>query len=64
MRSRVRTLAANDPDRITLVLRSGVRVNWGSSADSPLKAQIVEALLKRKPSATIDVASPHNPAVR
>jgi cell division protein FtsQ len=64
LRSKVRTLSAGDRDRITLVLKSGVRVNWGSSADSPLKAQIVEALLKRKPAATIDVSSPHTPAAR
>ena len=43
------------------MLKSGVRVNWGSSADSPLKADIVIALLKRKPTASIDVSSPHNP---
>ena len=44
---------------------SGVTVNWGSAADSPLKAQIVTALLKDgKPRATIDVSSPNNPAVR
>ena len=55
-------LTASDPDRITLVLKSGVRVNWGNSADSPLKAQIVQALLKRKPAAAIDVSSPHTPA--
>ena len=64
LRSRIRSLSAGDPDRITLVLTSGVRVNWGNSADSVLKAQIVEALLKRKPSATIDVSSPHTPAIR
>ena len=64
LRSKVRTLAADDPDRITLVLKSGIKVNWGSAADSPLKAQIVEALLKRKPAATIDVSSPHTPAAR
>ena len=46
------------------MLKSGIKVNWGSAADSPLKAQIVEALLKREPAATIDVSSPHTPAAR
>jgi cell division protein FtsQ len=61
---RVRLLTATGQERITLQLRSGITVNWGSAADSPLKAQIVTALLKDKPSKTIDVSSPNNPAVR
>jgi cell division protein FtsQ len=64
LRKKTSNLAATDPDRITLVLKSGVRVNWGNSTDSPLKADIVIALLKRKPTASIDVSSPHNPAAR
>ena len=64
LRKKASNLAATDPDRITLVLKSGVRVNWGNSTDSPLKADIVIALLKRKPTASIDVSSPHNPAAR
>ena len=61
----VALLTAIGPERISLKLRSGVTVNWGSAADSPLKAQIVTALLKDgKPRATIDVSSPNNPAVR
>ena len=61
----VRLLTAAGGDRISLRLRSGVTVNWGNAADSPLKAQIVTALLKDDESrATIDVSSPNNPAVR
>jgi cell division protein FtsQ len=61
----VRLLTAAGRERISLRLRSGVTVNWGSAADSPLKAQIVTALLEEdKPRATIDVSSPNNPAVR
>lgn len=61
----VTLLTATGLDRITLELRSGVTVNWGGAADSPLKAQIVTALLKDdKKRATIDVSSPNNPAVR
>jgi len=64
LRNKVSSLAAFDPDRISVVLKSGVTVNWGNSSDSPLKADIVLALLKRKPAASIDVSSPHNPAAR
>ena len=60
----VRLLTAASRDHISLELRSGVTVNWGSAADSPLKAQIVTALLQGKPRATIDVSSPNNPATR
>jgi cell division protein FtsQ len=62
---KVRLLTATSRARIGLELRSGVTVNWGSAADSPLKAQIVTVLLKdEKPRDTIDVSSPNNPAVR
>jgi cell division protein FtsQ len=61
---RVRLLTATGHERITLQLRSGITVNWGSAADSPLKAQIVTALLKDEPAKSIDVSSPNNPAIR
>jgi cell division protein FtsQ len=57
-------MTAGNRDSITLVLESGKTVTWGSSADSELKAQVVMALLKRKTESSIDVSSPHNPAVR
>ena len=60
----VSMLAATDADRISLELKSGVTVHWGSAADSPLKAEIVAALLKSTKAASIDVSSPHNPAAR
>ena len=60
----VSLLTATGRERIRLRLRSGVTVNWGSAADSPLKAAIVTALLEDEPRATIDVSSPNNPAVR
>jgi cell division protein FtsQ len=64
LRRQVRLLTAASRDHITLGLRSGVTVNWGSAADSPLKVQIVTALLKGEPRASIDVSSPNNPATR
>lgn len=64
LRSMVDRMTAGNRDSITLVLESGKTVTWGSSADSELKAQVVMALLKKKPKSSIDVSSPHNPAVR
>ena len=58
------SLRATDSGNIGLTLESGLRIAWGSPADSKLKAQIVTALLKQKPRASIDVTSPHNPAIR
>lgn len=65
LRGRVDRITATSGDHIVLVLqKSGPNVTWGSSADSELKAEVVTALLKRKPRSSIDVSSPHNPAVR
>ena len=61
---KVKLITASSRDSITLLLGSGRTVAWGSSADSELKAQVVMALLKRKPQSSIDVSSPHNPATR
>jgi cell division protein FtsQ len=63
LRGKVGLITASSPDSIVLILGSGRKVIWGSSADSELKAEVVWALLKRKPSSSIDVSSPHNPAV-
>ncbi len=60
---KVTALAATNTEQISLRLKSGVTVNWGNAVDSPLKADIVAALLKKnRRSAAIDVSSPHNPA--
>jgi cell division protein FtsQ len=61
---RVSVLAASNSEQISVKLTSGVTVNWGSAADSPLKVEIVTGLLKTRRPATIDVSSPHNPATR
>jgi cell division protein FtsQ len=60
----VSVVAASDAERISLKLKSGVAVNWGSATDSALKAEIVTALLKAERADSIDVSSPHNPAAR
>jgi cell division protein FtsQ len=63
LRGMVDRITASNRDSIVLVLESGRTVTWGSSSDSGLKAQVATALLKRKPKSSIDVSSPHNPAV-
>ncbi len=60
----VTSIKAIDANSITLTLKSGVVVTWGTSADSELKGKIVVALLKQKPRYSIDVTSPRNPAIR
>jgi cell division protein FtsQ len=64
LRRKVDRIRANGRDSIVLTLQSGPKVTWGSATDSELKAQVAGALLKRKPKSSIDVSSPHNPAVR
>jgi cell division protein FtsQ len=64
LRGKVSLITADSRDSIVLMLTSGRTVTWGSSGDSELKAQVVTALLKKKPRSYIDVSSPHNPAVR
>ena len=64
LNGKVKLITASSPDSIALLLGSGRIVTWGSSADSELKAKVVTALLKRKPTSSIDVSSPHNPALR
>jgi cell division protein FtsQ len=64
LHGKVDQIMAGNRDSIALLLKSGLMVTWGSSSDSALKAQVVTVLLKRKPKSSIDVSSPHNPAVR
>jgi cell division protein FtsQ len=64
LRGKVDRITAGNRDSIVLILESGRTVTWGSSSDSELKAQVVTALLKRKPKSSMDVSSPHNPAVQ
>ena len=63
-RGKVARITAVGRDNIVLHLKAGPKVSWGDSGDSELKAQVMAALIKRKPKSSIDVSSPHNPAVR
>lgn len=63
LRSRVASVDTVTMDSITLRLHNGDVVFWGSSAESPLKAQVLAALLKRD-AVRYDVSSPQSPALR
>jgi cell division protein FtsQ len=51
-------------DQITLVLRDGREVAWGSAEQSALKAEVIGPLLTAAPRASVyDVSVPSNPTV-
>lgn len=61
---KVTWIKASTGDDITLTMTNGIEVRWGGSGDSSLKAELVPVLLKKKPKTTVDVSSPHDPALR
>lgn len=63
LRAKVKLVKAVTADGIRLTLADGDTVVWGSAEQSPLKAQVTAALLKRQ-GTTYDVSAPHSPAVR
>jgi cell division protein FtsQ len=63
LRRIVRRIGASTPDRVELRLAGGARVDWGSGAETPRKAEVLLALLPQKAS-LYDVRSPQTPAVR
>ena len=63
LRRIVRRIGATTPDRVELRLAGGARVDWGSGAETPRKAEVLLALLPQKAS-LYDVRSPDTPAVR
>jgi cell division protein FtsQ len=63
IRHRVRSVQALDADAITLLMRNGRVVHWGSAADTARKAQLLVPLLRR-PSAVIDLSDPTQPFTR
>jgi cell division protein FtsQ len=61
--AKLATIGANDPQSITLVLRDGRIVTWGSADRSAAKAKLLTALLTR-PGTRIDVSNPDVVVVR
>lgn len=60
---KVSTIEAKSRDSITLRLRGGARVFWGSAEQSELKSQVIDVLLKQDGS-VYDVSAPAYPTRR
>ncbi|GEK80793.1 FtsQ-type POTRA domain-containing protein [Agrococcus baldri] len=61
------TIAASTPSDIRLSLASGQTVQWGGAEQSPLKADVVAALMATQDpaaAAVLDVRAPEHPVVR
>jgi len=63
LRAEVATAGGTTRDSVVLELRSGARVVWGGADSTPLKAEVLVALLQR-PAAVYDVSSPKAPVTR
>lgn len=59
--AKVRRVNVESIDRITLVLRNGRTVLWGSGESSEDKARVLAALLKAQKAKTYDVSVPGQP---
>lgn len=61
------TISAPTPSDIQLTLTTGQRVQWGGAEQSPLKADVVAALMATQDpaaAAVLDVRAPEHPVVR
>jgi cell division protein FtsQ len=61
VRVQVATIDASDAEGVTLTLRNGDTVEWGSTTDGRRKSQVL-ALLVKHPAATYNVSVPDAPA--
>jgi cell division protein FtsQ len=59
----VQSIDGLNPSRITLVLSRHRLVQWGSSAQTALKARLLPALLRR-PVGYVDLTDPDQPVTR
>lgn len=62
--SKVDHVQVDTVDQISLVLRDGRTVAWGSSADSDLKAEVLAQLLLARKAQSYDVSVPGQPTTR
>ncbi|ROS28219.1 cell division protein FtsQ/DivIB [Cellulomonas sp. PhB150] len=63
----VRSVAARTQDTVTMTLRDGVRVDWGSAARTPLKISVLSTILGSKEGKdvkVVDVSAPQLPVTR
>jgi cell division protein FtsQ len=63
LRERITSIQAFDQNAITLLLKDGRVVGWGSPARSADKARVLSALL-RQPGTQFDVTDPDQPFIR
>ena len=63
VRTQVEQAGAASRDSVTLRLRGGAQVVWGSADDSVAKAEVLRVLLTQ-PAAVYDVSSPTTPVTR
>ncbi len=63
VRARISSIQALDPNAITLLMKNGRVVRWGSATRSDDKARILPALLQQQGS-QIDVTDPDQPFLR
>lgn len=62
--ARVDHVTVETIDQITLVLRDGRQVLWGSADESELKAQVLDKLLVSQQAGVYDVSVPSSPTTR
>ena len=62
IRRRVVTVEASTRNNVTLVLRNGSEVMWGSAEDGAFKAEVLLVLLKEVDARFYDVSAPGVPA--
>jgi len=65
--AQVEGVSAHTQDTVTMQLRDGVRVDWGSARETPLKIAVLKAL-RASPAAAgatvIDVSAPRLPITK
>jgi len=64
LRASISSIQALDPAAITLLLKNGTVVAWGSASDSELKARLLPSLLARHGVNQVDVTDPSAPFTR
>ena len=62
IRRRVVTVEASTRNDVTLILKNGAEVMWGSAEEGPFKAEVLLVLLKEVDARFYDVSSPGVPA--
>jgi cell division protein FtsQ len=63
LRRKTHSIQALDPSAITLLMRNGQVVHWGSAAETARKAELLPALLRQR-SQAIDLSDPTQPFTR